>query len=262
VTFTESLPGLPRRDRLTWRLREQVAAAVGEQGRCVAEVAATHAVCWHTAHRAFVDGVDPRLATEPEPVAHLGVDEVRRGRPRVDRDPDTGQTRQTADRWHTGCTDLSGRQGLLGQVEGRASTEVKSWLEQRSPAWRAGVRTVSIDMCPAVRAGVRAALPHASVCVDAFHLVQLANTMLNTVRQRLVRTKYGRRGRSGDPEYGSKRLLGRNLEDLRAGQLAKLWNTMAGDAARTELHLVWVAKQMLRDLLALPSVSRSSEARS
>jgi transposase len=83
------------------------------------------------------------------------------------------------------------------------------------------------------------------------HLVQLANNMVNTVRRRIVRAKYGRRGRKDDPEYGIKRLLLRNLEDLRDEQVAKLWHTMADDPALTDLHLVWIAKENLRDLLAL-----------
>ncbi len=114
--------------------------------------------------------VDPLLAAEPEPVTHLGIDEVRRGRPRWQHDSHTGRTRQLADRWHTGFSDLSGGQGLLGQVEGRASTDVTSWLQERSPDWRAAVRTVSIDMCAPFRLAVRQMLPDATICIDAFHL--------------------------------------------------------------------------------------------
>jgi hypothetical protein len=116
---------------------------------------------------------------------------------------------------------------------------------------RAAVTTVSIDMCAAFRVAARQQLPNATICVDAFHLVQLANNMVNTVRRRIVRAKYGRRGRKDDPEYGIKRLLLRNLEDLRDEQVAKLWHTMADDPALTDLHLVWIAKENLRDLLAL-----------
>jgi transposase len=250
-SFTESLADLPARRRLTSRLRGGCAAAVAGCGRTVAEAADAHAVSWHTAHDAFTEAVDPGLDAEPGPVAHLGIDEVRRGRPRFTRDPATGETRQLADRWHTGFTDLTGQQGLLGHVEGRGTDDVISWLARRTPEWRARVQTVSIDMCAAFRAAARKALPRAIVCVDAFHLVQLANKMVNTVRQRVVRAKYGRRGRAGDPEYGIKRLLGRNLEDLRHDQIAKLWNTMADDPALAELHLVWIAKEKLRDLLAL-----------
>ena len=53
--------------------------------------------------------------------------------------------------------------------------------------------------------------------VDLFHVVQLAVKMTGDVRRRAVREKYGRRGRSGDPEYGLKGLLVRNLEHLRPG---------------------------------------------
>lgn len=250
-SFTESVTDLPTRSRVTPRLRRSCARSIGDSGRAVAEVAASHGVSWHTAHDAFTATVDPVLAGEPEPVTDLGIDEVRRGRPRLAADPDTGRTRQIADRWHTGFTDLSGPQGLLGQVEGRRTADVTTWLEQRDPAWLAGIRTVSIDMCPAFRAAVREALPHALLCVDPFHLVQLANRMITTVRWRIVRNKYGRRGRKTDPEYGIKRLLTRNREDLSPPQLAKLWNTMADDPTLTDLHLAWITKEHLRDLLAL-----------
>jgi transposase len=250
-SFTESLPELPRRGRLTSRLRAGAATAIAGQGRTVAEAARAHGVSWHTAHEAFAGAVDPGLKAEPAPVVHLGIDEVRRGAARFTRDPDTGQIRQSVDRWHTGFTDLSGGQGLLGQVEGRQAADVIGWLEQRSPAWRATVQTVSIDMCPAFRAATKKALPHAAVCVDAFHLVQLANKMVTSVRWRIVRAKYGRRGRRDDPEYGIKRLLMRNLEDLRDEQFAKLWNTMADDPQLSDLHLAWIAKEHLRDLLSL-----------
>src|SRR5262249_9662599 len=98
ASFTESVAPLAPRRRLTTRLREGCATAVAEQGRTVAETAQAHAVSWHTAHDAFTEAVDPGLKTDPAPVTHLGIDEVRRGRPRWERDPDTGETRQLADR--------------------------------------------------------------------------------------------------------------------------------------------------------------------
>jgi transposase len=113
------------------------------------------------------------------------------------------------------------------------------------------VQIVAIDMCPAFRRAAREMLPNATITVDAFHLVQLANKMVTAVRWRIVRGRYGRRGRRGDPEYGIKRLLMRNLEDLRDDQVAKLWNTMVDDPRLADLHLAWIAKEHLRDLLAL-----------
>jgi transposase len=98
-TFTESLPGLPPRCRLTTRMRAHLGAAVADSGRTVAEVSATNQVAWHTSHRAFVARVDPQLSAEPGPVTHLGIDEIRRGAPRWGVHPDTGETTQLADRW-------------------------------------------------------------------------------------------------------------------------------------------------------------------
>lgn len=250
-TFTESLPGLPPRRRLTTRLRAHLGAAVADCGRTVAEVSQTHQVAWHTTHDAFVARVDPRLSAEPGPVTHLGLDEIRRGAPRWRVDPDTGEVTQLADRWHVGFTDLTGEQGLLGSVEGRTATSVKAWLSQRSPQWRAGVRVVAIDMCAAFRRAIKQKLPNAKICVDPYHLVQLANKMVSTVRWRVVRQRYGRRTRKGDPEYGIKRLLMRNLEDLTPKQLGKLWNTMVDEPGLHDLHIAWIVKETLRDLLAL-----------
>jgi transposase len=64
---------------------------------------------------------------------------------------------------------------------------------------------------------------------------QLAVKMTGDVRRRVVREKYGRRGRSGDPEYRIKGLLVRNLEHLRLAQFAKIMDTWAltGTARRS-----------------------------
>ncbi len=80
-------------------------------------------------------------------MAHLGIDEHRRGRPRWGLDADTGEYLLLADRWPTCFFDLSGDQGLLGQVEGRTADDAAYWLARATPAWRDAVRVVAIDMC-------------------------------------------------------------------------------------------------------------------
>jgi transposase len=67
------------------------------------------------------------LEQAPAPVAHLGIDEHRRGRPRWRTDEQTGEYELLADRWHTCFFDLSGDQGLLGQVEGRTADDAAYW---------------------------------------------------------------------------------------------------------------------------------------
>ena len=80
---------------------------------------------------------------EPEPVRVLGMDETRFGRPRwlPERADAEGRVRWTcSDPWETGFVDICVAQGLLGQVDGRTSAEVKEWLQARSQAFRDAVR--------------------------------------------------------------------------------------------------------------------------
>ena len=66
-------------------------------------------------------------------------------------------------------------------------------------------------MCTIFLSAVRKALPRARVAADLFHVVQLAVKAVDDVRRRATRGKHGRRGKEGDPEYGVKGLLKRNL---------------------------------------------------
>lgn len=167
----------------------------------------------------FAERATALLAPVPEPVTVLGIDETRRGRARFAPDPETGTLEQLADRWHTEFIDLHGGQGLLGQVEGRAATDAGAWLAAQTPAWRNSVQVVDIDMCAAYRAAVREHLSHATLVVDHFHLVQLANQTLSQVRRRATATLRGRRVRKHDPEYGIRRRLlhNRNRDRLLQG---------------------------------------------
>jgi transposase len=66
-----------------------------------------------------------------------------------------------------------------------------------------------------------------------------------------VRGKYGRRGRSGDPEYGIKNLLVRNLEQLSPAQFAKVTGALQADPAGQEIAAAWIGKEKLRHALNL-----------
>jgi transposase len=251
ATFTESLPQVPSRARLTTRLREHAAHLVGELGVPVAAAAGESGLSWPTAHEAFSGQADAVLGRPLARVRVLGIDETRRGRPRFSLDPDTGAYVQLADRWHTGFVDIDGEQGLLGQVEGRTADDAAYWLAQAGPAWRQGIDIVVIDMCTIYASAVARMLPHAALAVDPFHVVQLATKMVGDVRRRAIREKYGRRGRSGDPEYGIKNLLVRNLEHLRPDQFNKILDTLGADSHGQQIAIAWIAKEKLRDLIRL-----------
>jgi transposase len=251
ATFTEVAGQVPARARLTERLREHAAELVGQLGAPVSTAAGACGLSWPTTHQGFLGQADPVLAAPLRPVRVLGIDETRRGKPRFTRDPQTGTWEVAADRWHTGFVDISGDQGLLGQVEGRTADDAAYWLHQAGPAWRDQVQIVVIDLCTIYAAAVRRMLPHAQLAIDVFHVVQLATKMVGDVRRRAIREKYGRRGRSGDPEYGIKNLLVRNLEHLHPDQFAKIINTLDKDREGQQILLAWIAKEKLRDLIRL-----------
>ena len=129
-TFTESVPALPPRCRITARLREQAATEVTERGITPAEAARHAGVSWPALHDAFATAADAVLDQDPAPVAHLGIDEHRRGRARFAADERTGEYILLADGWHTCFFDLGGEQGLLGQVQGRTTDDAAYWLAQ------------------------------------------------------------------------------------------------------------------------------------
>lgn len=257
-SFTESTPQIPARKRVTSRLRAAAGHAVALAGRTVTQAAAEVGLSWPVVHTAFLDHATARLPDQPQPVAALGIDETRRGKPRFALNTDTGMTEQTTDRWHTGFVDLTGEQGLLGQVEGRSAGDAGSWLAARTQQWRDSVQVVAIDMCSAYRAAVRKHLPHATLVVDHFHVVQLANQMVSSVRRRVTATLRGRRVRKDDPEYGLRRRLLRNREDLTDEKFTDMWNRLVDlGPAGEQILAAWIAKEELRALLALARTTPS-----
>ncbi|EST21525.1 hypothetical protein N566_27430 [Streptomycetaceae bacterium MP113-05] len=111
---------------------------------------------------------------------------------------------------------------------------------------------MAIDMSAAYRAAVRTGLPHATIVVDHFHIVQLANKMLSMVRRRTTAELRGRRGSASDPEWKARRRLLRNREDLTAEQFERMWNPLLSEGRIGQTLLTaWIAKENLRNLLAL-----------
>ncbi|MDZ7881452.1 MAG: ISL3 family transposase [Mycobacterium sp.] len=250
ASFTEAIPQVPARARTTGRLRAAIGAAIGEAARSVSEVAAAHAVSWPTAHRAFVAHADALLG-EPEPIRVLGIDETRWGKPRWIYDPEASRWLRI-DPWDTGFVDLAGDQGLLGQREGRTSKAVIDWLRERSDAFRDGIEYVAIDPAAVYAAAIRTPglLPNATIVVDHFHLVKLANDALTKVRRRVTWDLKDRRGGKLDPEWANRRRLLRGRERLSQKTFAKMWNSITAEDPSAQILSAWIAKEELRTLLA------------
>ncbi len=251
-SFTESVPAVPARARLTTRLRAELGHAVPVQGRAVSEGAGHYRVGWATAHAAFVAHVSPALNAALLPVRVLGIDETRRGKPTWVRDPESGRWLLECDRWHTGFVDAAGTAGLLGQVEGRSADVVAAWLGAQPEQWRAGITHVTIDLSASYAKAVREALPNAVLVADRFHLVRLGNEAVTGVRQRVIREHEGRRGRKVDPAWVVRRRLLTAYERLRPETFVAMWNSLidTGDPG-IDILPASLVKEDLRALLAL-----------
>lgn len=240
-SFTESLPAIPARSRLTSRLRASAGAAVADAGRPVLQSARDHELSWPVVHAAFVAHAQAVLPRATPSVKHLGMYETRRGRAKFRRVPGSGGAEVwevVPDRWHVGFCDLTGGAGLLGQVEGRTVASVSEWIEAQAAEWRAGVKAVAIDMCTVFKAAVTTSLPHAVLVVDRFHIVQLANNAVIEVRRRVTLTQRGRRGRKGNREWQLRNRLTRAASRIHADHLDPR-STTSRRCRRTSANRSW-----------------------
>jgi transposase len=251
-SFTEQTAQIPARTRITRALRDQAGATVCDGGRTVAQAGRDLGLSWPTVQQALISYAGQVLDGVPTPTEVVGIDETRRGKPVWKQNPNTGTWELIADAWHVGFVDAVGGRGLFGQVEGRSAACVAAWLSAQPAQWKARVQYVAIDLCAAFRSAVRTALPDATVVVDCFHIVQLAQRHLAQARRRLTWKHHGRRARKGDPVYAVRKLLRRNAEDLSRAQrdLLKAELTRMGTYGR-QVHEAWQAKELLRDLLRL-----------
>jgi transposase len=127
-----------------------------------------------------------RVVTEKLPPGRLdgleliGVDEVSYG----------------ADHKFLTCVANHQSGGIVWATEGRNAASLQAFFDQLSDEQKASIRAVSIDMSAGYENAIRDVdngVPHAQVCFDPFHVVQLGGKACDQVR----RDEYNRHGRSG-----------------------------------------------------------------
>lgn len=247
-TWTEaSWLAAPRR-HLTNRARSEICRRVGEENTSVARCARTFGVGWHAAWAAVVDVGTP-LVDDPrrsEGVRAVGLDETmylhaRRGRRRV---------------LVTGVVDVdTGR--LLDVCWGREAKDLRRWMAGIDPAWLSQVEVVSVDPHEGYRSAVVGPDPvtaepspwaHATIVVDPFHVVRLANQAVTKCRQRVQQDVFGHRGWQGDPLYGIRRLLLVGHERLTEPGWERLRNGLDRGDRTDQVLDCWLAKEKVRDV--------------
>jgi len=258
-TFTQVTDQLPARARCLTRLRTAILDAVIASGRAVEEVAASFGVAWWTVQAAVLAAVMTLPEVDDLPVRFLGIDEHRFRTVRWFRDPDSNAWKRV-EPWMTTFVNLQTGQ-VIGVVDGRHSAAVTTWLDARSERWRERVEVVAMDPSATYRSAIGKALPAASISVDHWHLVRLANLMVTAVRQRVAREWLGRRGRATDGAWAHRMLLLRAANTLSPRAWDRLDRVFAHDDPTGELGAAWGVKERLRMLLACTDTDAADTAR-
>jgi transposase len=159
----------------------------------------------------------------------------------------------------TGLVDLEqGR--LLEVVADHTRAAVDGWLGARTRNWLACIATVALDPWRGYASALVVPLGHATVVVDHFHAIKLANTMVDQVRRRTQQAILGHRGRKRDPLYRIRKLL-----LVAAGQLTqrgrvRLRAGLAAGDPGGEVVVAWQGKELLRAVYAASDLAHARTA--
>ena len=128
-------------------------------------------------------------------------------------------------------------------VQDRTATAVTGWLARRERRWLAQIGVVALDPHRGYARAVTTHLAHATLVVDHFHLIRLANQVIDDVRRRVQQQTTGHRGRKHDPLYGIRKLLIKACDDLDAPGWARLGAGLNAGNPDGEIHAAWQLKR-------------------
>lgn len=242
-TWTEGLTGTAPRQVLTLRAGVEVTRQVGQLCRSVASVAKEYGVGWDTAWsavelhgRPLVD--DPaRVGT----VRALGVDEH----------SFLAATREHTTIFATSLVDLD-RVRVIDLFKGKSAAKLRKWTAERPEQWRSSVKVVALDLTDTYRAGLSPHLAHAARVADPFHVIRVANRMLDQVRRRVQNETLGHRGRKDDPLFRVRKLLVKGDERLDERGREKLLDALRVGDPDDEVLGAWLAKEAVRSVYLEP----------
>ena len=187
----------------------------------ISAIAAELGVSWHTvstiAMRTTAELVAAAGADRLAGVRVIGVDEHRWAPRRIGAE---GFVTLIIDL--TPVHDHSGPARLLDMVAGRSANVLATWLAAQPVDFVAGVQVVAMDGFAGYETAATSVVPDAVTVMDPFYVVALAGTKLDLIRQRIQQQTLGRRGHTGDPLYGIRRIARTRLHLLSARQHGRL----------------------------------------
>jgi transposase len=191
----------------------------------ISAIAADLGVSWHTvstiAMRTTADLVAAAAPDRLAGVRVIGVDEHRWAPRRIGPN---GFVTLIIDL--TPTHDRSGPARLLDLVEGRSAAALATWLAAQPADFAAGVQVIAMDGFAGYKTAATAVVPDAVTVMDPFHVVALAGTKLDLIRQRVQHQTLGRRGHAGDPLYGIRRIARTRIQLLSERQHHRLTSVL------------------------------------
>lgn len=233
------------RARMTSRAARWATVEVGRFARAVSDLAVVLGCAWHTVDgavarwgRALLDADTGRVAGTDS----VGLDEILQVR--------TGRFR--AKKWATSIVDVrDGR--LLDLVEGRKAQPAIDWFGTQPDAWMAGIRYGTLDLSGPYRKVFNDSFDAIDLVADPFHVVKLANKMVDDVRRRVQQETTGHRGRTDDPLYRVRKLLVMADNRLDNNRLTRLHSLLNAGDPYGEIRDAWHVKETIRRIYQIAS---------
>ncbi len=206
---------------------------------------------WYTIMRCVRDH-GQQLVDDPdrlEGVTALGMDETSFLR----------ATRERHTTYLSGLVDTAtGR--LLDVVPDRTAKAVTGWLARRDRRWLACIGVVSLDPHRGYANAVGVHLGHTTLVVDHWHVIRLANAVMDDVRRRVQQTTTGHRGRKRDPLYGIRKLLLMAVEDLDKRGWARLARGLQTGDPDGQVTAAWQLKELARGIYRADGLDDARDA--
>jgi transposase len=224
----------------------------------IAAIAAELGVSWHTvssiAMRATADLIAAAGPDRLVGVRVIGVDE-HRWAPR--RFGAAGFVTLIIDL--TPTRDQTGPARLLDLVPGRSATALASWFSAQPADFSQAVEVIAMDGFAGYKTAATEVIPDAVTVMDPFHVVALAGAKLDLIRQRIQQQTLGRRGHTGDPLYGIRRIARTRLQLLSIRQYTRLSSVFDADE-HLAVKVAWLIYQKIIAAYADPNRRRGKKA--
>jgi transposase len=216
----------------------------------------TWSTVWAAVERTALGRVDD--AGRVGPVAMVGFDETV-------MQPASRRRRR---RFITAVVDVATGQ-ILDVFEGHDAKDLRAWMAVMAPAWLAQIEVVSVDPHEGYRSALTnpdpvtlalSPLAGATMVVDPFHIVRLANAAVTTCRTRVQRETLEHRGWKGDPLYDIRKLLLMGAERVDDRGWERIHTALDAGDPDDVVAATWTGKEKVRNVYLTDDLDEATAA--